>query len=302
MDIQQLKYFAAVVRHQNFTRAAEEIHVSQPMLTRVIKQLEAELGAQLIYRTNKSFALTDAGEVLYRQANELLLCHQDLYRCVEDVKNAAVGEIRLSIPGVLLDIYFPQLLMRFRQQCPGINLSIIEEGSKLTAHSVCDGIVDLGLVMLPVENAPQLDIRLITRSACRLLVPDGHPFASCGSVSLHELQHERILTFSDTSTLHDVFLQLCAAQGFKPNIVYKSFMPNFIFEMVSYGQGVAVLPLPVIEKYIFPGLTSVPLTPHFPWEIAVIRKRGGYHTAAARRLLAFLCGCFAAGSPSASGR
>lgn len=136
MDIQHLKYFVEVVRQESFTRAAAQLFVTQPMLTRSIKQLEESLNVLLIERTSKSFHLTDAGRILYERAQEFLMQYEAIFQTMADVRSVKTGEVRLSIPGVLLDMYFPELFASFHRQYPGIDISLVEEGSKLTAASV----------------------------------------------------------------------------------------------------------------------------------------------------------------------
>ena len=288
MELHQLRYFLEIARQENFTHAAEVLHITQPMLTRVVKQLERELGMLLIERTSKSFRLTDAGELFAAQARELLLAQEDLVRRMHDLKEARTGEVRLSIPSVLLDAYFPTLLTEFGKAYPGIRISIVEEGSKPAVKSVLHGDADLALVMLPVSNADELVSHTVLRDVCRLVVAESHPFAGRDAVSVPELAGERLITFSDTATLHDALVNLCATYGFVPNLVYKSFLPRFIFEMVSHGDSVAVLPDPIIRKHKAERQVAVLLTPTLPWEIAVIHKRDRYQTFAAERLRSFL--------------
>ena len=129
MDIQHLKYFVEVVRQESFTRAAAQLFVTQPMLTRSIKQLEESLNVLLIERTSKSFHLTDAGRILYERAQEFLMQYEAIFQTMADVRSVKTGEVRLSIPGVLLDMYFPELFASFHRQYPGIDISLVEEGS-----------------------------------------------------------------------------------------------------------------------------------------------------------------------------
>ena len=93
----------------------------QPILTRCVKNLAKELGTQLILRSTKQFLLTDAGQALYLHGQKLLQQHQDLYRCIADVTDFHIGEISVSCPGVLLDMYFPELVNQFRRKNPGIH-------------------------------------------------------------------------------------------------------------------------------------------------------------------------------------
>ena len=116
MDIQHLKYFVEVVRQESFTRAAAQLFVTQPMLTLSIKQLEESLNVLLIERTSKSFHLTDAGRILYERAQEFLMQYEAIFQTMADVRSVKTGEVRLSIPGVLLDMYFPELFASFHRR------------------------------------------------------------------------------------------------------------------------------------------------------------------------------------------
>lgn len=109
MDIQHIWYYVAVVKYESFSKAAEKLFVTQPILTRCVKNLEEELGVPLILRSTKRFLLTDAGRILYLYGQKLLQQHEDLYRRIADVTDCRVGEISISCPGVLLDMYFPEL-------------------------------------------------------------------------------------------------------------------------------------------------------------------------------------------------
>lgn len=285
MDIHHLKYYIAVAESKNFTKAAERLQVTQPMLTRIVQQLEEELCVKLIDRTSKHFYLTDAGELFYTEAKEVLAHFSELYRNINDVKSGNVGNVRVSIPGVLLDTYFPQLLLNFRKLYPNIKISIVEEGSKLTAESVLSGQSDLGLVMLPVSHLSHFCVKRLVQDVCQIMVPKDHPLAQGRSIPLQMLRNEAIITFSDTSTLHDEFISLCEREGFSPNIVYKSFMPNFTFDMVNLGLCIAVLPAPIIKRYQTEDFVALPLTPTVKWDIAVITKKNQYQSFATRKLL-----------------
>lgn len=288
VDIQHLKYYVAIVERESFTKAADALYVSQPMLTKAVRQLEAELEATLIVRNSKSFSLTDAGVHFYKEAKSLLSHFQDMRRSVDDLKSGLGGHVQISLPGVLLDTYFPKLLLSFHQQYPNIKISVDEDGSKKTAAAIRSGQADVGLVMLPLPDLSPFSTYPLVHDVCRLLVPKTHPLAKSKAISLQQLQDERIILFNDSSILHDAFIQLCAQEGFSPNIAYKSFMPNFIFDMVRQELCVAVLPAPIIERYLTDDFAVVDLTPTIQWHIAAITKQGHYLSFAARKLLSHI--------------
>ncbi len=293
MEIQHLKYFLEVVRQESFTRAAAQLYVTQPMLTRAIKQLEESLNVLLIERTSKSFRLTDAGRILYDQAQEFLLRYDEIFQTMADVRSVKTGSVQLSIPGVLLDLYFVPLFSSFHKRFPGIDISVVEEGSKLVTAAVGAGRADLGLVMLPIESPSRFETKLLVSDVCQLVVRKDHPFAWMPNVHISDLKGETILTFSETATLHDTFIQMCEAEGFSPRVAYKSLMPGFSFKMVAMGECIAVLPLPLILHNLCDELTTVPLSPRIQWDIAVIRRRQGYHSFASAQLFEHICEHFA---------
>ncbi|MEA5003328.1 MAG: LysR family transcriptional regulator [Christensenella sp.] len=288
MDIKQLRYYTEVVKCGSYTKAAENLNVTQPMLTRTVKQLEDELEVKLIERNSKCFLPTDAGSELYQNACSLLLQYKDIYRSIGDIRSRKKGKVSISIPGVILDMYFPMILKRFYEEYPNIDISVIEEGSKAVAASVFAGDVDLGIVMLPVPELSQLGYTVLIKSVCKLLTSKEHPFAHRNKVRLAELKNERLITFGDTATLHDELIAQCRKEGFIPHIAYKSLMPGFDVKMVSYGLGIAVLPSPVIQWYKAKGLREISTVPEIPWEMAIIYKKGRYQSFAAEQMLRFI--------------
>ena len=293
MEFQQMRYFVKVAECTNFTRAAAELYVTQPMLTRAIKALESDFGTKLIERTSKSFRLTDAGQLFYQQASDMLKKYDDIFRSIDDVKSTQKGQVTMSIPGVLIDVYFAPLLAQFGKEHPGIDISIIEEGSKDTAKSVLARKVDLGLVMLPIESASEMNSYIVISDEVHVLMSKKHPLAQYSVIPIEELREQSIITFGDTTTLHDEIRKLCLQHGFKPHLTYKTLMANFTFQMVSMGQCIALLPLPVIQHFITDDLTSRPIDPSIKWDIAVINNRDRYCSYAAAHLITFMRDYFA---------
>lgn len=289
MDIQHIRYYVAVVKYESFSKAAEKLFVTQPILTRCVKNLEEELGTPLILRSTKRFLLTDAGQILYQYGQKLLQQHEDLYRRIADVTDCSVGEIAISCPGVLLDMYFPELVNQFRQQNPGIHIHIRERGSRPVAEDLRDGLADIGLVMLPLEDQQDLHVLPIVSDEVHVLVPRNHILAGQAQVHLHQLQNLDIITYNRNSTLYHSFLQICRDNDFTPNIVFQSMMPNFILDTIACGTCIGVLPAPLLRQFCRNDLISIPLTPRFPWEIALIYKKDHYLSHAARHFVEFIC-------------
>lgn len=288
MDIQHIKYFLEIARCKSFSKAAEHLFVTQPILTRCIKNMEEELEQPLIIRSTKTFALTDAGEALVVYGSRLVEQYEDIYRHLQDIKESKVGEIHISSPGVLLDMYFPKLVTEYRKKYPGIKITISERGSRLIAQDVLDGKVDIGLVMLPVEETYQLNVVPIIRDEVCVLVRKDHAFAKREYVHIKQLQGVEIITYNKNNTLYNTFVEMCQEQGFLPDIIYQSMMPNFVMDVIAYGNCVGIMPAPMLKQFQTEDLVSVPIRPHFPWEIAMITQKGRYLPNAANSFLEFV--------------
>lgn len=287
MDIQHIRYFLAVARHQSFSKAAEELYVTQPILTRCVKNMEKELGVQLIQRSTKHFSLTEAGQLLLTNGKQLLQQHRDIYRQMEDLAGGQSGELRISGPGVLLDMYFPALVSQFRKAHPGVRITIRERGSLTVVQDVLEGDADIGLVMLPLSDAENLQIIPIVEDEIHVLVHRDHPLAKKQAVHIRQLEGLDLITYNQSTTLYHAFEKLCKQEGFSPVIAYQSMMPGFILDILSYGDCVGVFPAPMLRQADRPELISIPLVPQFPWQIAMITKKGRYISKATDSFLGF---------------
>ena len=287
MDIQHIRYFLAVAKHQSFSKAAETLFVTQPILTRCIKNLEKELGVQLIQRSTKHFALTEAGQLLQRNGTTLLQQHQDIYRQMADLASGQMGELRISGPGVLLDMYFPALVAQYRKSNPGIRITIRESGTRTVVQEVLDGSADIGLVMLPLSESTDLEIFPIVKDQIHVVLHRKHPLAQASSIHIRQLENQDIITYNQSTTLYHTLDKLCKEQGFTPTIACQSMMPGFILDTISCGDWVGVFPAPMLQKSPRPELVGIPLEPQLPWQIAMITKKGRYVSNAANSFLNF---------------
>jgi len=287
MDIQHIRYFLAVAKHQSFSKAAESLFVTQPILTRCIKNLEKELGVQLIQRSTKHFALTEAGQLLQRSGAAILQQHQDIYRQMADLAGGQLGELRISSPGVLLDMYFPTLVAQYRKNHPGIRITIRESGTRTVVQEVLGGAADIGLVMLPLAEAAELEVFPIVADQIHVILPKEHPMATQSSIHIRQLENQDIITYNQSTTLYHTLDKLCKEQGFTPNIACQSMMPRFILDTLSCGDWVGVFPAPMLQKSPRPELVGIPLEPQMPWQIAMITKKGRYVSSAANSFLNF---------------
>lgn len=156
MDIRALRYFVELVREQSFTRASEKLFVTQPTISKMIRNMEEELGQPLLSRVGRRFTLTDSGQVLFNRAQTILAEMQQLEAELADLQSLQSGRLALGIPPMVGHVY-ADLIRTYRSRYPGVELSIVEYGGRRIEQAVLAGELDLAITMLPTrEGAPSV--------------------------------------------------------------------------------------------------------------------------------------------------
>lgn len=285
MELRDLNAFMNVALHKSFTKAAEHSFITQPSLSKAVKKLEEELQVELFDRSTRHLRLTDAGELVFQQGQKALGALSELHVLLDELRDIQAGEIKIGIPPLIGTLFFPQIARNFHQHYPNVHLELIELGAKLIEQLVEDGDVDLGIIVLPV-NEQKFTIYPFIQEPFVLYIHEDHPLAARASVKLTDLQNEPFILFSKEFTLHDLVLQACENAGFSPNIAYRSSQWDLIIELISLNLGIALLPRMIYHKQTNQNITIVPLEqPNLLWTLGLITKKGAYHPHALKALL-----------------
>ncbi|MBQ0037611.1 MAG: LysR family transcriptional regulator [Clostridiales bacterium] len=284
MTLTQLEYFAETVRSGNFTKAAGKLFVSQPTLSRAIQNLEKELNTILIDRDAKDFQLTRDGLIFFSYAEDMLTDFREKTREMMDKLENADGKLRLGITPTTGAIYFFSAIYRFRELYPVVDLEIEEVTTRQGMEMVLSGQLDMSVVIDPVEDSQLIKLPVVNSEAV-LLVPKGHPLGKRRSVSFAEIQNEPMLMVSKEYMYHDVVAEKFREAGIEPHFAFESNQWEFIFEMVANGQGISILPKPLVDKFNNARVHQAHLEkPDFPWTLSLIRRKDKY--------LSTPCRCF----------
>ncbi|MEE1242923.1 LysR family transcriptional regulator [Frisingicoccus sp.] len=289
MDIRQLEYFVELAKTQNFRKAAEQLHLSQPALSKSIRLLESELNTVLIERTNKSFKLTDTGDALFQKAVFLIQQFQDVYKTIEDVRLSNQGEIKIGIPNILGFLCYFDLICDFQKKYPGIHISVSGEGTKDINAALREERIDLGLGMLS-ENVPiarDLQVIPLTHDEGVLVVNKNKAYAAMDTISIRDMKDENFVLTNEQYLLYDDLMQLCMQEGFTPKIVAKSSQWDFLLKMVDSDFGVSVLPRPLVEKSDLPNIKAIKIKEGFNWDIGIFCLRNRPRTHAMNKFIEF---------------
>ena len=234
----QLRYFVAAARSEHMARAAEQLDLSQPALSRSIQKLEEELGLPLFDRVGRGVRLNEAGKILLRRVDRANAEFEDALRELKDfgaTKSVSVGY--LSTFGVRL---IPELVKGFSALEPDLQFNLFEGPSPLLTKQLLNGEVDLCVSTELFD--PGLEWRPLFKEELFALVPVGHRLAARSSIELTELADEPFVALRAGHGLRLVLDELCARAGFKPKINLEGYEVSSLRGLVVAGFGVTLAP------------------------------------------------------------
>lgn len=287
MDIRALRYFVELVRERSFTRASEKLFVTQPTISKMIRNMEEELGQPLLNREGHSFTLTDSGQVLFARGQLILAQMQQLEAELADLQSLQHGRLALGIPPMVGHVY-ADLIRAYRSRYPKVELSIVEYGGRRIEQAVLEGELDLAITMLPTREEGVLSALELDCYPIQVVLPDLPRWRGDSEIRLADLQEEPFLLYTQAFTLSERLEQACQQAGFVPQVAARSSQWDFLTAMVRSGMGVAFLPEPICRRLTPDGLVLRPLLPELSWRLGVIWPAKRYLSRTAEAWLA-LC-------------
>ncbi len=243
MEFKQLESYAAVVRYQSFTKAAQHLYISQPTISAHVQSLEAELGLRLIQRTTKSIEITAEGQKVYEYAVNLLEMRDRMFQdCKPDPKRI----IHLGASTIPSAYILPEVLPKFGKQSPNTFFVIHQSDSQAVAEGVSSGIFDIGLVGMPVSGS-SLACEPFCRDRMTIITPVNDHFLQLKSlpeVPLETLLQEPIILReqgSGSKKSADVFLEQMGLTDDQLLITARVNDPEAIKNLVAGGLGISII-------------------------------------------------------------
>ena len=286
-ELRRLRYFLAVAEERNFTRAAERLHIAQPALSRQVRELERELGVELLSRTTHKVEPTEAGRMLLERGPALLDAADSLWRGVRGFADGSLGSISLGYGMSAGYETAPQLLLAMSEEAPGIEVSARVMSFADIVAGVAAGTLDVGLVRCAPPQQ-ELVLTLLRLERQGLIVSRDHPLAqggAAGGVDPAELDGVKLLLHArDHNPGHyDQIMDICARAGAKPEVLVRGL--DFDASYTPVASGAAVTIVGETGRVGLPaGLLWLPLDPAATVEIHLI-TRGPNRSPAIERLL-----------------
>lgn len=271
ISLRQLKVFQAVARTRNFSRAGGHIGLTQPAVSRCIRDLESELGLRLLDRTTREVELTEAGIKLSGALDRVL---DELEGVLLETRSAGEqhrGKVRVASAPTLSAGLMPEYISATARQYPGINLVVRDQSQKQVLDSVRGGEVDFGLAIEP-QQAAELHVHRIMDDWFCLVCRADHALARRAQVPWSALNGEKLVLLDYSSGSRPLIDRALAAKRLRVEVVQEVGHLSTAFRMVKVGIGLSVVPalfLPFAES----GLVARPLQPRVQRGIVLLRRR-----------------------------
>ena len=243
--LRQLEYLVAVADLQNFGRAADVCHVSQPTLSQQLRALEDRLGVALIERKTSGAELTPIGREITARARRLVIEVQDIRDLARRAGEHLAGTLRFGVTPTLGPYLMPPIVAALHREQPDLRLYIREGIPEEQALALSRGALDMLLGPLPIEGGG-LEVQPLFRERLFLVAPPDHPLAMRPKLCVEDLKGARVLSLGRSHHLHRQVADICAELGMELLGDYEGTSLDSVHQMASSGVGLAVLP----ELYI----------------------------------------------------
>jgi DNA-binding transcriptional LysR family regulator len=245
MELRHLRYFATAAEELNFSRAAARLHISPPPLSRQIRSLEQEIGAELFDRSKRKLQLTPAGKSFLEQAKQILAQSDRAVRLAKAVSQGKTGHLTVAFLSPLGGVFLPVALRTFRQKFPSVEVTITEMVPGKQVKALLESRIDAGfLARCEARFETELALEAVGQVGLVAALPPEHALTTLRKVPLQKLAGEKLVIFKRSSApaTHDWIRDLCRANGFEPKIVRQCDQSHALLDSVAGGLGVSILP------------------------------------------------------------
>ncbi len=289
MADRRLKIFHTVARLLNFTKAAEELHMTQPAVTFQIRQLEDQFNTRLFDRTHNKVTLTDVGKQVYLYADRILKLYEDMTRSVTDMTGEVSGGVTLGASTTVAEYMLPKLIGEFKAKYPEVQISLKESNTEHIVTMVESNEIDIGIVEGSVNNK-NLIVEECHTDELVVVLPNEHELAKREQLEVKDIVEHPFITREAGSGTQESIQNYVDNNGDSGilNICFELSSPEAIKGAVEAGMGISILSRSTLSKELkLSTLTAVELSPPLERPFSIVRQRYKFKSRAADELLKF---------------
>lgn len=271
MELHEIRYFLALGRTLNFTRAAEECHVSQPAFTRAIQKIEDELGGLLFSRERNNTHMTQLGRLIEPHLAEVIARTGDVKQAAARFLKLEKADLALGVMCTVAPLQFVNFLNHFRMESPGVGITLLEAVPDQLCELLETGELDVALMARPGGFSRPFQASKLYSERFVVACAAGHRFAREQAVRVAELDGEVYLSRINCE-YYDFLSEICKSNGSHLVNSYRSEREDWILTMVAAGMGICFLP-----EYtaVFPGVVGCPVvSPSVARDVCLVTVAG----------------------------
>jgi LysR family hydrogen peroxide-inducible transcriptional activator len=239
MELDQLRHLTKVAEHGNFTRAAAELNLTQPAISRSIARLEEELGQPLFERHSRQVVLTDAGQAVLVTARQILGMIDDLKARIAD--DGETGRVRVGAIPTIAPYFLPGLIRRFRDDHPRAQVCVVEETTDKLLQKLSDGEIDVAVLARPL-NVKYLEVEDLFDEELLLVMPASSELCDEPVIRLERIESMPFVLLGEAHCLTDNIVHFCRNNAFNPVALERTSQLATVQELVALGHGVSLVP------------------------------------------------------------
>lgn len=252
LEFRHYRYFLAVAKELHFRKAAESLFISQPGLSRQIKQMEEEMGVKLFVRHNRKVELSEAGKYLQQ---ELIIQFQHLDDIINHTKllnDGINGRLKMGYVGSAMQNLIPKLLLEFKETNPNVLVNMKEIDNNRQIQALINKEIDIGFVRM--ERVPKgIETFSAMEETFSLVVPENHNISSSNFKNLLQFKNESFILFDSTysESYYEKVMQIFDDAGFVPNISHTTVNASSIYRLIENNFGISIVPTSLQSGYNF---------------------------------------------------
>lgn len=250
MELRHLLYFKTVAEELHFRNAAAKLFISQPPLSRQIRELEEELGAKLFDRNNKRVSLTPAGIYFKKQVDEIFSNLSESKHRVKQLHENLSGELKIGYISSTYHVHLMDTLKEMRKVFPFLTVKLYEIPTVEQVKALEEGRLDLGIMRTPLHSA-KLEVTSLFHDPFIVAIPANEELSTTTSALSAYLMKQPFIFFNHeyAPVYYDKLMEICRRMGFIPDITHEANNVHSILRLVENGAGVSILPRAVKDHF-----------------------------------------------------
>lgn len=276
MNIKDLEYFQAICREKSITRAAKLLYLSPQGLSRILQNMETELNTTLLIRSKSGIRLTESGQALLKYAAGITGSWHGLEQEIKNIENRRRGEVDLLSAYGILRLLTPDCLMDFKEKYPDITFTYREFPDCQVERLFLKKEGNLAFSVGPFQSG-LYDVTELESFPIRLLVNRRHPLSSHSSVTIRDLQGEKLYIENSEFKIYHLIYDRCVEAGFTPDIAFETSGFSLCHKMCAQNRGISVTVDFIFDDMSHPDTVMIPFSDGlYEWKACMLTRRGEY--------------------------